>query len=85
MNVNSHEEHNRRIQNRWMDTSIHITSSPFPKASVHTEHSISDTADTRSVSLFEDIIHSPNFNPFDIFGVTPVSYTHLTLPTMMSG
>jgi len=62
MNINSHEEHNLRFQQRWMDSSIQMAS-PFATDNQQPQQ---ETAH----SLYEQIIHSEHFNPFEILGVS---------------
>jgi len=60
MFTNVHEEQNSRIQERWMDTSIHMES-PFTQR--YADESL-------EISLFDKIITSRQFDPFEIIGIS---------------
>lgn len=60
MFTNVHEEQNSRFQERWLDTSIHMDS-PFTQR--YTDESL-------EVGLFDKIITSDQFDPFEIIGVS---------------
>lgn len=59
MNINAHEEHNLRYQERWMDTSIQMES-PFTQR-------YEDK--TVAISLFDKIVSNSKFDPYEIIGV----------------